>query len=561
MFDRIIGTGVASVYCVCAFLIFCGVDGHVNEQALWKRILLWLLVCASGWLWGWLRFRFPQHPLLAMTAAFTTPIIYAGGVTGMDPLNNAMMRTACTLIGIVVSALVVRYFLPKRARIDVILNLATILDELAQTLEPLVELESGLVSSPSFLLHGDEIFTAQAERTHTYKSSELRHRVQVNADTWEEFRTALWSRLERCGKLILAQSTLLMAAKGEYSVRPHHTLVIKEHDLAVTATRTLFYHVTSLFTLIDTQVTAAETEFDNEGLYQEAQQFSRFGVLSLATSDAHFESTTCDPSLADKTLSAPVLFMSTHRTTDNISIRNVPYSVADLGELDMRGAWDTKSSHREGGPRRLEAQLDPVEEYRADVAPLLRWADTYGPTVGGMVRHICTALRRTAADLRTTTRTEDAGRALREAGRLISHFHRQRAERQQAVAILVEHAMRNDADSFNWTVERDPKFAYRFDKVLGMSPEDYRELSEEGREAFWQNYWLLRDRLSTTDTTVVSLFMAVRNAVSAVELLIEERIARRERHHLHRMLVSADEARLHAEIAVQSAGGGARNIG
>eukprot|EP01055_Gregarina_sp_Pseudo9_P005456 Gregarina_sp_Pseudo_9__5455@NODE_688_length_2363_cov_10_785714_g651_i0_p1_GENE_NODE_688_length_2363_cov_10_785714_g651_i0NODE_688_length_2363_cov_10_785714_g651_i0_p1_ORF_typecomplete_len718_score236_77ALMT/PF11744_8/3_7e16ALMT/PF11744_8/1e03FUSC/PF04632_12/3_4e13FUSC/PF04632_12/5_9e02FUSC_2/PF13515_6/2_8e10ArAE_1/PF06081_11/0_0013ArAE_2_N/PF10337_9/0_011ArAE_2_N/PF10337_9/3_2e02Polysacc_synt/PF01943_17/0_69DUF3021/PF11457_8/31_NODE_688_length_2363_cov_10_785714_g651_i0622215 len=578
MWDRVIGTALACIYVECAYLIFCGVYGKVRDEPLWRQLLLWFIVCLSGWWWGWFRWRFPTHPLLASTAAFTTPLIYAGGMTGMDPHEAALMRTVCCLIGIFVSAWVVRYFFPRRARIDVLHNLETILEELANTLEPLVELESGLVSSPSFLAHGDEVFAAHRS---SLRDLTQRHRVRIGSQAWATFRSSLWSKLEQCGKLTLAQLTLMTAAKGEASLRSRHPWAVKELSRALVSTRTLFYHVSSLFTLIDTQVSATSASFGEAILSEEAKLFGRFGMLSLqgsgigvpallsqgdAVSGAAAVSVSEPNPMQDKTVSAPAL--RALPKSSNAPLRSIPYSVADLGALDMR-RWDSRASLHGGdavshgdavsqgdvifhGPR---APLDPVEEYNADIAPFLRWAEIYGPTVGGMVRHLCKALRAAAACLRDNRQSPDGDAALEEAGKLIALFHRQRAERQQAVAILVEYSVR-DADGSN--LAHDPKFADRFDRVLGISPQSYRDLSDEGREMFWLNYWILRDRLSTTDTNVVSLLVAVRNVLKSIQAVVAERLKYASKH---KVLVSAEEVRLQAEFAVQNAGGAARNIG
>eukprot|EP01053_Blabericola_migrator_P004277 Blabericola_migrator_1__4276@NODE_230_length_11080_cov_61_366385_g196_i0_p2_GENE_NODE_230_length_11080_cov_61_366385_g196_i0NODE_230_length_11080_cov_61_366385_g196_i0_p2_ORF_typecomplete_len697_score91_97ALMT/PF11744_8/1_3e15ALMT/PF11744_8/6_2e02FUSC/PF04632_12/8_4e16FUSC/PF04632_12/2_1e02FUSC_2/PF13515_6/1_8e10ArAE_2_N/PF10337_9/2e05ArAE_1/PF06081_11/0_0007NiFe_hyd_3_EhaA/PF17367_2/0_018SH3_14/PF18343_1/0_042Guanylate_kin/PF00625_21/0_34_NODE_230_length_11080_cov_61_366385_g196_i07342824 len=563
MIDRLMGTIAGSLWVVVAFLIFGGVTAPATERHVALRICIWIFVCSGGWVWGWLRWRFPTRPLFAISAAFTTPLIYAGSVTYLTPLNTAFQRSLCCLFGIIVSALVVRYFLPKRARVDILHNFCTILDEIADALEPLIELESGLVSSPTFLCNGDEVFTEASQRSHR-DLGEFQKKPENVAANWQHFRDKMWNRLEQCGKLTLGQSTLMVAARGEMDTRRSPKLM---HSLenALFSIRTLFYHATSLFNLIDTQVAAASADFDQAGLMEEAQLFSRFGILTLQASESSAGPVPSVVDLGAKAVSAPNILAVASKPKLCEKVRHIPLSVADLGTLDILSSWaepgaDSTTSHH---PIHSRTQLDAAEMYRCEIAPLMKWAEIYGPTVGGMARHLCEALRQVASDMRDHSQSNKANKAIHQAGKLIAHFHHQRSERQQAVAILVEYSVREalrQDEANEWFVNyKDPKFAERFERVLGISVDDYRQLSDEGRDAFWLTYWTLRDRLSTTDSNVMSLFVATRNTVDAMEVVNAETRTRKKDDK--EMLVSVDEIRLQAQIAVGRAGGNPRNIG
>lgn len=155
MIDRTLGTLTAGVFVILAFTATIGVHSQHTDK-WWCLFGLYILVALYGFVYNWLLFRFPSHPLIGVTAAFMTPVIVGGSVFTGAAVYYASWRAITVSCGVIASGLITRYFLPRRARIDIIQSLATIVEELSFTLEPLVQLESGMVSSASFFQGGPE---------------------------------------------------------------------------------------------------------------------------------------------------------------------------------------------------------------------------------------------------------------------------------------------------------------------------------------------------------------------------------------------------------------------
>lgn len=102
----------------------------------------------------------------------------------------------------------------------------------------------------------------------------------------------IWSKLDRCSKMINDQLTLRTAARVEFSLRRKNAYFPQEHTQAVENVRILYYHVRSLAFLIETQV--SHTVGMSQDLVQEDQvavrlndhveQWSRFGMLNIQRS-------------------------------------------------------------------------------------------------------------------------------------------------------------------------------------------------------------------------------------------------------------------------------------
>lgn len=229
------GTIVGGCYVALCFICTMGTGSH-DSNPHWAVITtLWFLGVLAGLLSGWLRYRWPRHPVISVTAVTTIPVLMGTGISQGNPLHRCFWRAVCFACGVVLSGCVTRWFLPRKARTDIIEALIRIINELASALEPLLELESGLIVSNSFF-----------EPSGGYP--------KVNIGAWQAFKKQIWAQLENCGRQISGQLAMMNAAKREVSWRQTEGFQAETYKNCLLRTRTVFYHVTSLFTLIERQM-------------------------------------------------------------------------------------------------------------------------------------------------------------------------------------------------------------------------------------------------------------------------------------------------------------------
>lgn len=187
-----------------------------------------------------------------------------------------------------------------------------------------------------------------------------------------------------------------------------------------------------------------------------------------------------------------------------------------------------------------------------------------------------------------------------KAAKSIAYFHRQRSERQQALALFVEHVLAGTSKCLS------KNFLTKFQRSLGVSIAgihecvmclylyimcvcaflcvcvcaflcvcaclcvcvcmcsiniaDYEQLSPEGKSWFWKSFWTMRDRLSITDVTITTLFVSARTAIESIEELTDARIRRLEQGEPLHDLIDIDHLEVEQSAAVKNAGGLVRPI-
>lgn len=179
-----------------------------------------------------------------------------------------------------------------------------------------------------------------------------------------------------------------------------------------------------------------------------------------------------------------------------------------------------------------------VSENGAEIEPTLYWAKLYGPTIGSTVKHLCVALRGCSDALTTMEQIPSISLSLARACQAVARLHEQREEKRQVSVACVNAVL---GKSFHSEAK----------KVLGISTEDYACMDEDQLERFWENYWLLRDRLSTTVTTLTTLFISTCKVADAVTCLVH--------HRASLSSVDIDRLELAKQVAITKAGGHATN--
>eukprot|EP01054_Gregarina_sp_Poly1_P005746 Gregarina_sp_Poly_1__5745@NODE_301_length_9763_cov_48_882632_g260_i0_p2_GENE_NODE_301_length_9763_cov_48_882632_g260_i0NODE_301_length_9763_cov_48_882632_g260_i0_p2_ORF_typecomplete_len915_score155_69ALMT/PF11744_8/4e08FUSC/PF04632_12/2_2e05FUSC_2/PF13515_6/3_9e05ArAE_2_N/PF10337_9/9_8e02ArAE_2_N/PF10337_9/0_0001DUF1388/PF07142_12/0_52ArAE_1/PF06081_11/0_56_NODE_301_length_9763_cov_48_882632_g260_i011673911 len=257
-----------------AFLLF--VPLHFSSSTILHSGIKWTSYafgCLHAFFWCYWQIKKPAHLTL-----YRSGIASSAGIFSMlsdQYLESTWKVAICNFIGIIAGTLVFGLIFPKSARAMLRRDLVIICDKIGQALEPLVEFDAGVVSSASFfrrrasdsatgggllkrLTKGLTLNRKGASKFSSGADSLVDVETIETVDVWvfEQFRKALWTQIQSIYTLLDAQGPLMAPAARELSLHAPHRFPLLEYRQLFNAVKRLFYHVVSLYLVLDTQSAA-----------------------------------------------------------------------------------------------------------------------------------------------------------------------------------------------------------------------------------------------------------------------------------------------------------------
>eukprot|EP01053_Blabericola_migrator_P004751 Blabericola_migrator_1__4750@NODE_24_length_21460_cov_93_666994_g21_i0_p3_GENE_NODE_24_length_21460_cov_93_666994_g21_i0NODE_24_length_21460_cov_93_666994_g21_i0_p3_ORF_typecomplete_len946_score123_79ArAE_2_N/PF10337_9/4_4e09ALMT/PF11744_8/0_0005ArAE_1/PF06081_11/0_022FUSC_2/PF13515_6/0_078FUSC/PF04632_12/0_094IBN_N/PF03810_19/2e02IBN_N/PF03810_19/4_9_NODE_24_length_21460_cov_93_666994_g21_i01347416311 len=296
MFDPTWGGNIFRSALRIISVVGCTVTALILFLPMWfsGATLTWqwrVVVCVYGSLlsffWCYLGIVLPRHVNLNIQGIAATAGVFAMLVPGKNYVLSTLYIALSNFIGIIVGMLVFGIVFPKSARVTLLTDLRIICNKISQTLEPLIEFEAGAVHSESFFkrmnpqadVYKGSILktlsktirqsgsrfslTASVEKFQNVPDSASSSGPQiviVDTALFDQFRVSLWKQIESIYTLLNAQQALLRPAQRERGWKALHRFPGEEYTKFYDTLKSLFYHVVSLYLVLDTQSVAMKDD-------------------------------------------------------------------------------------------------------------------------------------------------------------------------------------------------------------------------------------------------------------------------------------------------------------
>ena len=238
---QILGLSMACLV-VVSIVRLCLTGKQLDDHSWKPRLAIYILVSLSGLFYN--AFAAYSETLLPLTrsAISYTPLILGGSLFSADSIKSIITRFICLFIGLIASLIVSRLIFPVRYTVDCVNNLSDILNNLSNTIEPLLLIQAGILEIDEDISHKVRL---------TKQGLEMKERKLLNYELWENNKARIWTNLQDAGKTINIQLQQLKFIIYEFPIRSSSKIDLKIYHEALKTIRIMYYQLCSTYFSIE----------------------------------------------------------------------------------------------------------------------------------------------------------------------------------------------------------------------------------------------------------------------------------------------------------------------
>ncbi|EZG69276.1 putative transmembrane protein, partial [Gregarina niphandrodes] len=272
---RILGTTLAAAlsFLFMVPMVLNGLSGYEdNDEVRW---ILYFACVASPFFWNFWIHHFPSEMEENFTYQGFSTHVYLYGNYSTKIVYDMCICTLGSYIGAVLGFIGYQFIVPLRARDKIVHEVSLVCDKMSAVLEPLIGFESGFKIKGMRPLDGRRKKNILTKTNTLFKqtSKAIRKSISRNASKEEgmtaadsddleatmisldDFRDHVWTLLGDSSKLMQGHPELLKNATVEHYWRKPHFFKLKKFQLLYNDCVAIYYHVSSLFLILQTQLT------------------------------------------------------------------------------------------------------------------------------------------------------------------------------------------------------------------------------------------------------------------------------------------------------------------
>lgn len=279
--NRMIGLGVGYLIAVVLLCPLQILRYSTLSEHWWMRWVMYGNAIVITIFWSFIRYHYPFSPTLFLGGLSGSLSLYS--ITLNNWWEGMLLVTAANFAGVIIGTLVFQLVTPRTARSLLMNDTSQLLAKMASSLRPLIEYESGLVRNQSFFApkgprasiadvfrrkgsvrsdggaapRSDATFLERKKWGFGLGRKESKAIVddgEIDFQVLKEFRDGMWALIDETSSMLQQQGSMATFANREYTLfaRPHK-FPTTEYMALLDSLRAVFFHVTSVYLVLDTQ--------------------------------------------------------------------------------------------------------------------------------------------------------------------------------------------------------------------------------------------------------------------------------------------------------------------